>query len=1077
MKRIIKKFWGVGLILMLLSTLFIAATPVSAADPLMWNYKFDTPGGATWGLAPGSDIKDFAVSADGTVMYAAVSTATASYLLQTTSGAAMGWSDISARLPTAGVAGVTEVYDIDTVDYVAIAPDDPNIVVVVDATANATSNAAVAISSNGGSTFSTMGFVGTAATVLSGVAVSPVVTGGFRYIAVFGTDGASPILWYYNYGAGVGGWQNAITYFSGGTTPYSPVTSNATSNIVAMQFSPNFPSDQIAVALDADSSNITAGAGALRLHALSFNGLKWDNGALGVSGYPVTVATNPAGVTLNVVKASLALLPDYDGGDDSLRVEFVGADINPTGTELGGVWRCFDNAASPPRIFPNAGVNSVAFDGTNLAAGEYATNVVWRSADPLVSSPTFLPCRSLKKIGIDDAAFNDQVIVKFAGETLLGAKQGAASAMSKSLDYGNVWNDFTLMDSGNNAFFLGNPAVQAFIAAGTITDTYMSATGDPWYLAANDGVTASVYRMSHFAMQRVLAVSPAVNLILRGISSDPGVVYASTVGGQDIYYTADGGQTRWYKRGAPANVSDLAVESSTVVYMGAGVNVYKSTNSGFTWGSPVNCKFSTGAINTLVSLSENNLLVGGTTGGVGSSTDGGATWTQTFGTAMVLGPAAGPVALAATGLGPSDYIFAADLGSNMVMRITSADMGVFKTMNNPANAPAGSAAVANTGMKLTNGVLYVVSTNGTMSWLDRSLTPAVAGTHTAGMWGTRFGPTGYKFAPAAAGIPPSTLEVSSGAPGSIMLYAVDQGGLGLNWFVDYYFEDNVALSGPALTGPADKTLVQIISQLLGNSQAVNFTWNRQSKTTAYELQVALDSAFTSNFPIAWTGDNDGDIYADIVGSTDTMSALISGFSPGVTYYWRVRASVPITGAWSETRSFTVQPTAATVPVIASPTNGATIESTKPAFSWSPVSGTTSYQFQLSEGTAFAAPVYDTTVTNAGVQLPLTITLEQGKTYFWRVRALVPVQGDWSTIANFTVAAPVPVVEPTPPVVIQQMPAPVINIPAAPPATQITIPPAPAEKVINPTYIWAIIIIGAVLVIAVIVLIVRTRRSV
>jgi hypothetical protein len=211
-----------------------------------------------------------------------------------------------------------------------------------------------------------------------------------------------------------------------------------------------------------------------------------------------------------------------------------------------------------------------------------------------------------------------------------------------------------------------------------------------------------------------------------------------------------------------------------------------------------------------------------------------------------------------------------------------------------------------------------------------------------------------------------------------------------------------------------------------------------------------------------------------------VSSIQAGtnFQPGTTYYWRVAVSTPIGSGFSEIRSFVVQPTAASVPTIASPANGATVTTTKPAFSWTPVSGATMYDFQLSEGTAFAAPVYATQVANAGVQLPLNVTLEQGKTYFWRVRALQPVQGDWSTIANITIAEAVPAPPaPTPPVVVQQMPAPVINIPAAPPAQQIVIPPAPAEKVINPTYIWAIIIIGAVLVIAVIVLIVRTRRTV
>jgi hypothetical protein len=199
------------------------------------------------------------------------------------------------------------------------------------------------------------------------------------------------------------------------------------------------------------------------------------------------------------------------------------------------------------------------------------------------------------------------------------------------------------------------------------------------------------------------------------------------------------------------------------------------------------------------------------------------------------------------------------------------------------------------------------------------------------------------------------------------------------------------------------------------------------------------------------------------------------FLPGNTYYWRVSASTPIGSAFSETRSFTVQPTAATVPTIGGPVSGTTVNTLKPAFSWSPVSGTTSYKFQLSEGTAFAAPIYDGEVSVAGAQLPLTVTLEDGKTYFWRVKALAPVEGDWSSIANFTVALPVETT-PVPPVTITSVPAPSFTI-TQPPATSIVMPTQPPDEVINPAYIWVIIIIGAVLVIAVIVLIVRTRRSV
>ncbi|MCK4863457.1 MAG: hypothetical protein KAS25_04125, partial [Dehalococcoidales bacterium] len=195
MKKVIKKYWGIGLIIVLVSSLFISAAPVSAADPLNWEFKVDSPSGAVWGLAPGTNILDYDVN--GGTMYAALGT----YLVQTTGFGV--WTNITSRLPAAGVGDVVELNDIDTVDFVAMAPDDANVVVAVDATANGTSNAAVAISINGGASFTTMNFVGTATTTLYGVEVSPVVTGGIRYIAVFGSDTATndPVLYYYNYGS------------------------------------------------------------------------------------------------------------------------------------------------------------------------------------------------------------------------------------------------------------------------------------------------------------------------------------------------------------------------------------------------------------------------------------------------------------------------------------------------------------------------------------------------------------------------------------------------------------------------------------------------------------------------------------------------------------------------------------------------------------------------------------------------------------------------------------------------------------------------------------------------------------
>ena len=70
MKKFITKFWGLGLIIVLLSSLFIAAAPTSAADPLNWEVKTDAPSPLFGVLAPGTDVVDYDVAPDGMTMYA-----------------------------------------------------------------------------------------------------------------------------------------------------------------------------------------------------------------------------------------------------------------------------------------------------------------------------------------------------------------------------------------------------------------------------------------------------------------------------------------------------------------------------------------------------------------------------------------------------------------------------------------------------------------------------------------------------------------------------------------------------------------------------------------------------------------------------------------------------------------------------------------------------------------------------------------------------------------------------------------------------------------------------------------------
>ena len=1045
MKKIIRKFWGIGIIVVLLSSLLVAAVPVSAADPLNWEAKTDAPAAIPFAvLAPGTDVVDFAVN--GMTMYAVTGVAPGAgtkAVMQSTSGGAM-WTDVSTRMPASG--------DIGTADFVTMAPDDPTFIVVADATPAA--GLCAAISTNGGATWSSMGAVRSSTNVnvtgVKGVTISPIVTGGFRYIAIYGTAGADlPGLYYYNYGPGIGSWKNAclgaVPDFV--TPPVLGAGAVAYDNVVAFQFSPNFPSDFMAVAVMEDVGTLATGA--VDYHILSFNSFKWDTPV--AAQHPKNIYTGSGvlvtpGLTVN--KASLALLPDYDGSDESLRIAFVAASITDgtTGLEVGGVWRCFDGAPAAGRVFGSVaglgpGIASIAYDGTNLAAGAYLTNGVWRSADSLAATPTFLGGRNYKQIGVSDPAVNDTVIVKFDGTTLYGAKIGNASAISKSADYGNTWADYTLLD---NAITVAD-------------DIWMSATGDPWYLASHDATTTAVFRIAARAVTRVLCVYPAdaAAFILRGISSDANVIYAAdTTALANIFYTADGGVSRWYKRIAPATIADLAVESQSVIYIGAtaGITVYKSTNGGFTWGLPVNCKL-TGAntVYSMLSLGDSKLIVGGTAGGVVYSTDGGTTWTATLGVAGGVN-----IMVAASGLAADNYIFAADKATNAVYRSLigpTNPAGEFKTMNMLAVV----AAETNTGIALTNGVLYVVAASATTTYLSRTLAPTIPGGYT---W-SRFAEATPALTRTLA-LPPA-FRVSSGAPGDIMLYGIDTIAQGV-----YYFQDTLALNSPTLTGPADKALVQLTSALLGTSQNVNFTWNKLSFATHYNLAIALDAGFTQPVAIAAPAN-------PIFNPGPIVSAIVPGgnFQPGITYYWRVQTNTPLFSVWSQTRSFTVQQVAASVPENASPINGATGISDKPSFSWSPVAGTTKYEFQLSDTTNFDIAMFSEKLANTGIQ-PAGLTLKAGKTYFWRVRAYEPNQGDWSSIANFTVAVPV-TPPPTPIVTMAPTPTIIVTVPAAP-AVTLTVP-VQEEKVINPTYIWAIIIIGAVLVIAVIVLIVRTRRSV
>jgi len=172
------------------------------------------------------------------------------------------------------------------------------------------------------------------------------------------------------------------------------------------------------------------------------------------------------------------------------------------------------------------------------------------------------------------------------------------------------------------------------------------------------------------------------------------------------------------------------------------------------------------------------------------------------------------------------------------------------------------------------------------------------------------------------------------------------------------------------------------------------------------------------------------------------------------------------------------------PVIVAPESGATGVSLTPTFAWDAVDDADGYFFQMADNANFVAPLvkldgdYGRLIVTAYAYVT---KLPYSTPYYWRVKAVSGteaagdlVDSDWVSAVFVTMAEPE---EPVPPVVIEPYEPPIIEVQIPPtpiiePIVEVVTPPATP---ITPAWIYAIIGVGAVLVIAVIVLIVRTRR--
>jgi hypothetical protein len=301
---------------------------------------------------------------------------------------------------------------------------------------------------------------------------------------------------------------------------------------------------------------------------------------------------------------------------------------------------------------------------------------------------------------------------------------------------------------------------------------------------------------------------------------------------------------------------------------------------------------------------------------------------------------------------------------------------------------------------------------------------------------------------------------ANGCPDSNVLWAIEETpDCSKVWF----YEDTLA-TPVILTSPADEAQLEKTSE-------VTLTWEALCDAEEYQIYLYRYCAECPDEKLYILKNESFECEEECVGCSDeTCCLVVDGLEPGVTYYWKVRVykGEPTRSKWSEKREFNTEMTAIPFIDLCSPACGGDDIIITPNFSWDAVSGATSYEVQLATNEDFDPVLASgTPTTNAWLGAP---ELDYGTTYYWRVRVVKDgITSSWVTCIFTTMDEPAAKVYTCPQCGMEF-------------ATEAELqahwdakhaPAAPS----TPMYIWLIIGIGALLVIAVLVLIVRTRRTV
>jgi hypothetical protein len=1032
------KILGILLSVVTVASMFVIAAPAAAATtPQAWN-TYSTP--SATGMVLNTTITaggPMDQATDGAIYLYVNDGGTFKIIKSTNNGRTWAVSGVVGQ-PTAAVVALV------------CSPSEANVVFYATATM-------LYKSTDSGATFSSVLSV----SAPGAITCLDVAKWSGRYIAVVGTNGAGAVT------GGVYYWDESLPFNN-----LNPVGTDAFNSwsvsadvVLAVKMAATFGTDRAVVAVGVDTTLFTT---EIRVNV--------NGGAWGATVADVT----PWGTTAPATAADIAFPSDFNAVTNP--IYFVSV-ADPNAGE-GAIYRIIGNTPTiidPAITWTNLDVSGAFNTGNATILAGSSTGAIAKSVNAgfswVAPAPTMVATPAVNALVMLD---NNYATNGYAYVLNVGAADGAFNV---STNYAVNFAQWSLI----------NEVISNFAGTGMV-DLAIADNGD-MFLITTDGTNNSIWRQLNSAgtpWERVLLSATRYDMIrVAADYATSGAIFTCVNGSAAaIMQSNNSGLTFAAMLSAPGsitapanNVLSLVALSASKVVVGSAAGIITTNTSAFWWteSSPFGAGFNV----TDIEMAGSDLIAVATNAAtlveVAKSTDNGATWTLLMVPGTTTTVASIGVNAAAAFVAP-----ASDYATTGNIFVSSSAAGLYRYPSTATAAVTGwlkvdgtNAVAGSTGLVTTVGAGNAAEGNGMVYVADTAAAGRVTrvrGTATAAEWITS--------APNMTALALRGLYTGTNTAGNANVYTFGQDATAGSAL--YYYNDTLNNAGTGVTAS------NLATNVLGVSSST-VTWDAKANATTYT--VAVNTVQQNSLYTAATAGTVS-INAGVAGANAvvaTTSVAVTGMAPGITYYVSVWANVAGAGVApaATVSSFmfgTSFSTPLEVPVYTahlSPAHGSTNVPVDTNFAWDAVTGATGYEFQIAEGTGIPAGTATTSLTVNFTKLDEN--LDFNTTYTWRVRAVMTggTPSDWVT-SVFTTAAevlPVVTVEPAPtiPDIVITQPNPVTITQGSPVTPVITFPDitltVPEDTTGTPAYIWIIVAIGALLTVAVVILIIRTRRVV